>query len=331
MIKSKSLKLEISFSSILTILLVVGSIYLFSQLSDILILFYTAILVSLAICPLIDKLEKYRINRSFSIGIVLLIFIFVFILFGISLITPLVEQTEAFLIKLPQIVESVSPVKVDFNAVIPQFSNFSGNVINIAIGTFSGLFAGLTLMILIFYITQEMHRLPEYLEYWFGEKGKLYNSIAEKLEVQVGHWVRGEILLMIIVGVLNYIGFLAIGLPYALPLAFIAGVLELVPNIGPVIATVPAMFVGFSISPTHGFASIIISMIVQQLENNVIVPKIMQKVTGLSPVIVILAIMVGLRLGGALLAVLAIPTVLAARLILAHIQLNEKTSLPEID
>lgn len=331
MIKSKRISLDISVASLFTVLVIVGSIYLFSQLSDILILFYTAILVSLAICPLIDKLEKYKINRSLSTGLVLLGFFAVFILFGISLITPLVEQTEAFLQKLPQIIQSVSPVQLDINSVIPQFTNISGNVINIAIGTFSGLFAALTLMVLIFYITQEMHLLPQYLDYWFAEKGKLYNSIAQKLEVQVGHWVRGEILLMIIVGVLNYIGFLAIGLPYALPLAFIAGVLELVPNIGPVIATVPAMFVGFSISTGHGIASLAVSIIVQQLENNVIVPKIMQKVTGLSPVITILAIMIGLRLGGALMAILAIPTVLAIRLILAHVRLNQKTSLPEID
>jgi predicted PurR-regulated permease PerM len=86
---------------------------------------------------------------------------------------------------------------------------------------------------------------------------------------------------MVLVGALNYVGFLAVGLPYALPLAFIAGILELVPNIGPVIATIPAMFVGFSVSVTHGIASMIVSILVQQLENNVIVPKVMQKSPGL--------------------------------------------------
>lgn len=331
MIKNKRLTLEISFSSILTILLVVGSIYLFSQLSDIVILLFTSILISLAICPLVDKFDRHKISRPLSTGLVLLSFFIVIVLFGISLVTPLIDQTEAFIAKLPQIIETVSPVKFDINNFSNQISGLSGNVINIAIGTFSSLLNILTLFVLTFYITQEMHRLPEYFEAWFDHKGKLYYSIAEKLEEQVGYWVRGEIILMVIVGLLNYIGFLAIGLPYAIPLAFIAGVLELVPNIGPVVATIPAMFVGFSISTTHGIASMIVSLLVQQLENNLIVPKVMQKVTGLSPVITILAIMIGLRLGGPLLAVLAIPTVLATRVIFAHLQLNKKTSLPELD
>lgn len=136
---------------------------------------------------------------------------------------------------------------------------------------------------------------------------------------------------MLIVGTLSYIGYLIIGLPFALPLAFIAGMLELIPNIGPTVATIPAVLVGLSISPGHGLAALIVSIIVQQLENNVIVPKIMQKVIGLNPVVIILAIMTGFQLGGPLTAILALPIVLTARVILGHVRLNKYTTIPELD
>ena len=89
---------------------------------------------------------------------------------------------------------------------------------------------------------------------------------------------------MFLVGFLGYIGFVLIGLPSAVPLAVIAGVLELLPNVGPTVAAVPAVIVGFSISPTHGLLALGLTILIQQLENNVFVPKIMQHATGLHPV-----------------------------------------------
>lgn len=177
---------------------------------------------------------------------------------------------------------------------------------------------------------QEMHKLKNYFLFWSPEKGERYNSIAEKLEVEIGHWIRGEVLLMVIVGVLSYLGYLIIGLPYAVALGVIAGILELVPNVGPTIAAIPAILVGFSLSPSQGIGALVVAIVVQQLENNLIVPKVMQKTTGLNPIITLLAIMIGLKLGGPLLAVLSLPVILSARVILAHIRVNKTTNIPEI-
>jgi predicted PurR-regulated permease PerM len=178
---------------------------------------------------------------------------------------------------------------------------------------------------------QEMHKLKSYFLFWSPEKGERYNIIAEKLEVEIGHWIRGQVLLMIIVGVLSYLGYVIIGLPYAVALGVIAGILELVPNVGPTIAAIPAILVGFSISTAHGFGALAVSILVQQLENNLIVPKVMQKTTGLNPIVTLLAIMIGLKLGGPLLAVLSLPIVLSARVIFSHMRVNKTTNIPEIN
>jgi predicted PurR-regulated permease PerM len=328
---AKRLSIDISVSSIFWILLTCGGIYLLFMLSDILVLTVTSLLIALSVTPFVDKLEKFKISRSLSSAIILVLLFAVLVLFGISIATPLIEQTSVFIEKFPAIVEAVSPVKLDMNSFNSQIAQIPAKVFNIAIGTFSGLLNAFTTIILSFYIIQEMKRLPEYINFWFNEKSKIYQELSEKLQQQISLWVRGQLLLMLVVGILSYVGYLIIGIPYALPLAFIAGILELIPNIGPTIAAVPAILVGFSISPVMGTAALVVSLVVQQLENNFIVPKIMQKVAGLNPIITILVIMVGFRLGGPLLAILSIPILLSFRVVYSHIRLNHTTKLPEID
>ncbi len=301
------------------------------MLSDILMLVVTSLIIALSVAPVVDKLEKYKINRTLSAALLLVILFLLLVLFGISLATPLIEQTRVFLEKLPVIVQSVSPIPIDMNSFSSQFITLPGKVFSLALGTFAGLFAAFTTIILSFYMIQEIKKVPEYIKFWFSEKSELYSQIVSKLQLQISMWVRGQILLMIIVGLLSYLGYMSIGLPYAVALAFIAGMLELVPNIGPTLAAIPAILVGFSLSTFHGVAALVVSLLVQQLENNLIVPKIMQKVVGLNPVITILSIMVGFRLGGPLLAVLAIPLVLSIRVILGHVRMNKSTQMPEID
>ncbi len=328
---SRRLSIDISISSIFWILLTCGGIYLLFVLSNLLVLVITSLIIALSVNPLVDLLEKYKINRSFSSALILFLLFLVLVLFGISVATPLIDQTEVFLEKLPSIIETVSPIKIDMNSFNTQLAKIPGQVFNIAIGTFSGLFTAFTTIILSFYIIQEIKKIPGYIDFWFADKSSLYKDLSNRLQKQISMWVRGQLLLMLVVGVLSYFGYLAIGIPYALPLAFIAGILELIPNIGPTIAAVPAIFVGFSISAAHGVAALIISLVVQQLENNFIVPKIMEKVAGLNPIITIISIMVGLQLGGPLLAVLSIPLVLSLRVIYTHVRLNSETKLPEID
>ena len=331
MIKRKHIIFDISIGSIFWVLFSLAAIFVVFKLTSVIFLLFIAVLITLAVCPLVDKLEKFKINRAIS-SMVILLAVFGTIVFAmVSLASPLLDQTQLFIQKLPAIIDTVSPVKITDGSLNAQFATVPGKVLTFALDTFSAFVTAFTVIVISFYMIQDMHNLEKYLKFWFGEKGHRYYVIAEKLEIQIGYWVRGELLLMLVVGFLSYIGYLIIGLPFAIPLAFIAGMLELIPNIGPTIATIPAVLVGFSISTGHGIAALVVSIIVQQLENNLIVPKIMQQVVGLNPIITIIAIMIGFQLGGALLAVLALPAVLSARVILSHIQLNKDTTIPEID
>ena len=115
---------------------------------------------------------------------------------------------------------------------------------------------------------------------------------------------------MLIVGLMSYIGLTFLGVEFAVPLAFIAGLLEIIPNIGPTLSMVPAILVALGTSPILGLAVFALYFVIQQLENNLIVPKIFSKAVGVSPLVVIISLMIGFRVAGATGAILSLPTVL---------------------
>lgn len=107
-----------------------------------------------------------------------------------------------------------------------------------------------------------------------------------------------------------YIGLFFLGIEFAIPLAVLAGLLEMVPTVGPILSAVPAILVAFSHSPVLALSVLALYIIVQQVENNILVPLIMKRSVGLSPVLTILALMIGGRFAGIAGAILAVPILL---------------------
>ena len=143
---------------------------------------------------------------------------------------------------------------------------------------------------------------------------------VNSLERQIGGWVRGQVLLMLVIGTLTYICLSILQIPYALPLAILAGLLEILPNIGPTIAAVPALIIAYA----HGSFLLtaivgITYILIQQIENNFIVPAVMKKAAGLNPLVTILVMIVGLRLGGFLGAFIAVPAFFFVKVLAAEI------------
>ena len=131
-------------------------------------------------------------------------------------------------------------------------------------------------------------------------------------------------MLGVIVGVMVYIPLKIIGVEYALVLAILSGVTELIPFIGPWIGAVPGVLIAFTQAPILGLAAAIVYLLVQQLENNIIVPKVMSKAVGLSPLLVIIALLIGAKVAGILGALLAVPVAL----IISEV-LKELDNIPE--
>ncbi len=157
-------------------------------------------------------------------------------------------------------------------------------------------------------MTMQKDALKKGIKMLVPQKHKRYAVyLADRIQEKMGHWLQGQLVLNVVVGGLIYLALFLLGVPYALVLALIAGFLEFIPNIGPIIATIFATVVALTVSPLVAIMTVTVFIIIQQLENHFIVPLVMKKVVGLNPVVVITVILIGFKLGGPLGALMAVP------------------------
>lgn len=324
--KSHVTKIEITHRTIFFIVAVIASVWLFTAVKDIIIALFVALLVTAAVHPSVKALQAKGVPKPLSAGLILLTSFFILVSIFASLAPLVIGQVNLLLTRLPMLIERFSYFQFNLSDIASQIAPLSGNLVKIALDTFSATVFISTIFVITFYLILERDNMSKYLTYFFGDKEELAEKVINQIEHKLGHWVRGQAMLMVIVGLLTYLGLLVIGLEYAIPLAIIAGLLELVPNLGPTISSIPAILVGFAISPLHGILTLVLYVLVQQLENNLIVPQVMSKTIGIHPVITIIALLLGFRLGGALLAVLALPIVLVTQVIITELNAQRKAS-----
>jgi len=319
----KPLKIEISHRTIIFTAVFIFALWLVSQIKDILFLLFIALMMMAALEPLVKKLESLKLPRWLAI---VFIYIFLISFFGIAvagIIPPLVDQTSVLINSLPSLIKEIDLIGIDqtiVNGFVSQLGNAPAGIIGFFINLFSNLATVLVVAILNFYLLMERKNLNQYLAKLLGKEAeRQVIEILEKIEIRLGSWIRAEITLMTFVGIISYFGFRLLGLEFALPLAIIAGILEIIPNFGPIAATIPAVLAGLAMSGWHALAALSWCFIVQQLENNFIVPRVMRKVVGLNPLVTILSLSVGLRLAGVAGATLAIPVVLALEVVFAEV------------
>ncbi len=312
-------KVEISYRTILFTFAMVGAIWLVVQIKDVLFLLFLSIIFMSALNPLVDIMQSLKLPRWLAITIIYIATLGFISMTIASIIPPLVEQTSNLVSQLPTIISTVRLFDIDPSIITSQLATISrlpSNILRFTAGLFSNLVFVFTLAIVTFYLLMERRNLKKYLTIVFNDKNgeKRAEELVDKLEVQLGGWVRGQFILMTVVGILIYIGLILLGVPYSVPLAIIAGLLEVVPTLGPIVSGVPAVLAGFLISPYTALAVVALYFVVQQLENTILVPKIMQRATGVNPLVSLLSLMIGFKLGGPGGAVLAVPIVLIIKI-----------------
>lgn len=313
-------KIEISYKTIIFIAVFIALIWLVVEIQDILFLLFISFILMSALRPQVEFFEKYRIPRAISIiGVYILVISIVAFAVG-SLIPPLVTQTSKLIANLPRYISLIAPyANIDIRSITAQIAPISENIVRVTVGLFSNIIATLTVGVFTFYLLLERGRLVQYMQS-IGLRSQVDNiiSLVEDIETSLGSWLRGQFVLMVIIGVFTYLGLIFLKVDYALPLAIFAGILEIIPVIGPIVSGVPAVFVAMSTSPILGLSTVALYFIVQQLENHLIVPIVMNKAVGLSPLIIIISLMIGSRLSGIFGAVLSIPIVIMLRVIIKH-------------
>jgi predicted PurR-regulated permease PerM len=314
-------KIDISIKTVLFAIVAVIAIWILLQIRDILFLIFVSFLLMTAIHPLVLFLEKFRIPRVLGI---LLVYAVVFGLFGASFVgavPALITQSTKLLQELPAITARVAPYwNIDVATISQQVAPIGESLVKVSFGIFSNIISIVTVLVFTFYFLLERRHAEEILTSVIGDvAAKQVLTILRVIERRLGLWVRGELLLMSFVGILSFVGLTVLHVEFALPLAIIAGLLEVVPIIGPTVSAVPAVLVALSVSPLLALTVAALYIVIQQVENNFLVPIIMKKSVGFAPIMTILSLMIGGRLAGVMGAVLSVPVALVVQELLTQV------------
>ncbi|HBB76870.1 MAG TPA: hypothetical protein DCZ82_04405, partial [Candidatus Levybacteria bacterium] len=262
---------------------------------------------------------KYLMARKVPKIIAITVPYLLVLAFVVLLILPLlpffVSQIQALFENLPLYVKQSSEVLgIDINLtrinsyLNGSFTGLTQNAFAVTGKIFGGVFSIITILIVSFYLLVYHDKLDRFAIAFFPRN--LEPAVARviaQIEEKLGAWLRGQVFLSFAVGGITWLTLTVLGIPFALPLALLAGILEIVPTMGPIIAAIPAVIVAFSISPTLAGITVLAYIGIQLAENNLLVPKIMQKAVGLNPIIVITTILIGAKTMGVLGALLAVP------------------------
>jgi predicted PurR-regulated permease PerM len=301
-------------------------VYFLYYIQSILLLLFMAFILMVALHPLVKKLEtRFKLPRALSAAVTYLIFIVLLVVFLGIVLPPLAREMYGLVSKidipvLQEEIRNLSFTITEIGNLADRIGSSVGVVFQAINVTFSSIFTGFTLLVLSFYLMLERKGLHKKIQ-WFTRTeahSKQAENFLDSIEHQLGGWVRGELILMLVVGVLNYIGLLLLSVPYALPLAIIAGLLEILPNLGPIISTLLAAVIALTFGgPLLALAVVIMGIVIQQLENSILVPKVMSENANVNPLTSILSILIGLQIGGIMGAFVAIPAYIVLRSVYA--------------
>jgi predicted PurR-regulated permease PerM len=316
-------KVEISHRTIIFTVLFLIFLYLLYQIRQVLTVFFVSLVLMSAINPSVNRLEKLKIPRVLGI---LLIYILIFLVLGLivaGVVPPLVEQTTVLINRLPNYIRALSLPAFDHNFLanqLNQLGSLPANLVRITVGIFNNLLSVFVLAVITFYLLIERKKLDRYLHFLFGtDSEKKAQKFVDELEKKLGGWVRAQIAMMVIVGLMSYFGLRLLGIDFALPLALLAGVLEIIPNIGPTLSAIPAVLAGLAISPIMGLAVGALYFLIQQVENSLILPQVMARGTGVNPLVALISLVIGFQLGGIVGIFLAIPAVILVQVVASEI------------
>jgi len=324
--------ITISSGTIIKAILIVLLFAFLYMLRDLVLVLLTAVVIASSIEPATRWFGKYKIPRIPAVLFIYLLFIGVFAGLLYFFIPPILNEASSLVSSIPQYVESIEIYNPTNNLGITGAGNLvggiqeslslkdlvvnlqeaasrlSGGAFQTVSSIFGGVFSFILIIIISFYFSVQEKGIENFLQIITPVKHEKYIiDLWKRSQAKIGKWMQGQLLLGVLIGILVYLGLTILGVKYAMTLALLAAIAELIPVFGPVLAAVPAVALGFMDSVTLGFMVAGFYVIIQQFENHLIYPLVVRKVVGVPPLLVILALIVGAKLAGFLGIILSVP------------------------
>ena len=314
----------------IVLVLVLASFFLLYRFYQVLFIILIGVLLGTAIRPVVTWLQNHGFPPT--AGLILIYFLLLLLFTGfILLIFPVIlEQGTAIFAEVPVYLQNLregmanNPNKIitDLSEFIPatipglgplqqtdqQLLASAGQAFGYVSSAAVGIFIISAILVIAFHWTLEGQRtIQSFLQLFSVDQRESIGEMISAMEVKVGNYIVGQGILCLIIGVMAFIAYLLIGLPNTLLLAVSAGVLEAVPMIGPLLGAIPAAVIALSVSPGKMIWVIVATLVIQQIENSLLVPRIMRKAVGINPFVSLLSIFAFSSLFGIAGALMAIP------------------------
>ena len=306
-------------------------VYAAYKVRNVLLLLYVSGLLAIGFSPIIRLIEKQRLlpvgDKRFPRWLAILV-LYLFVIgtlvgIGMLIFPPLYDQGRAFVDAAPQMFDRAQNFLIERGimrehiglreavekAPVGEGGQAVNTVFGAIMGVLGGIFGFLTVLILTFYILVDADNLRNGLLHLFSRDDRPRVAAASREIVgKVSAWLGGQLLLAAIIGATSAIGLYLLGIPFFYVLALISAIGEMIPIVGPFLAAIPAVAVAATVSPQKVLFVIIFFIVQQQIENHVLVPKVMERQVGVSAVTVVVALLIGGNLLGIVGAILAVPT-----------------------
>ena len=327
-------------------------LYRFNQVVFILLI---AIVIGTVIRPAVAWLHQRGFPRIAGVMLVYLLLLFLLAGFLLLLLPLLVEQSITIAGAAPGYYQNLREWMAGYpNQFIVRLSEFlpvtlptlqpptgqqtgqevmasAGQALGYVILAARVIFIAIVILVLAHYWTLDGPRTIQSLLLLIPQdRRESISELISAMETKVGFYVAGQGILCLVIGILALIAYLLIGLPNALVLALMAGVLEAVPMIGPLLGAIPAALVALSIAPDRLVWVIVATVVIQQLENSLLVPRVMRKAVGVNPFVTLLALFAFSSLFGLAGALMAIPMAAIIQLLLDRFVFHPAAMEPEV-
>ncbi|HZS03160.1 MAG TPA: AI-2E family transporter, partial [Chloroflexota bacterium] len=280
--------------------------------------------------------------RGLAVLLIYLTLILLLVGLGVLVVPAMIDEVEQLALNAPQysdlVLDRLRELREQYSFLPPldeqlaeQLRGLTGQigliaaqaltVARVALSIFSGLLNAVLVLILTLYFVVFGQTIRAYLLSFVppGRRPRLV-EMTDRMGRRMGGWLLGQIVLSMSIGVVSYVGLSVLGVRYAIFLAVVAAIGEAIPNFGPILSTIPAVLVALTQSPLLALATLALYFGIQQLENNLLVPKIMERAVELHPFATILALLVGVELMGVIGAILSVPVTAALAVALDEVR-----------
>ncbi len=302
-------------------------------------LFYTflaSLIITYILQPAVDVLHRRRVPRSAAILIVYAVIAAILAVVVLNLIPVISRQIAQLSSSLPAITAEVSrwidmvnsrktylpnAVRTGIENALNQLEHrvevAPTGLFSVVTSTLNAIFMAFVVPFLVFYMLKDAKAIGRGMVRMAPAKSKhRVRLVLRAIDDTLGGYVRGQFLIMLAVGLLSFIGYLIIRLPYALLLGAFLGFADIIPYLGPIIGIAPAVIIALTTSGWPMLVKVVIvNIAVQQIEGNILSPQIMGRTLHLHPMAIVAALIVGGEAGGVLGLILAVPALAVCKVV----------------